>query len=343
MTLLLIFLASYLAFTISAICGGGAGLMLIPILGRLLPITQVPAALSIGTFTSSATRLLVFKKHINWHIVRYFVPAALPAVWFGAYVLKFLNPLYLEIIMGIFLISNLPLVFKKQKETKGLSAAPKNAALILIGFFAGFLSGITGAVGLLFNKFYLQYGLTKNEIIATRAANEIILHVIKIILYFLFGLISLKVCIIGSVVAASAILSTWTIKFILPKVSEFAFKKWGYIAMVASGFFMLTQATKDLLILNQGKLVANVVSNGLETRLKWQSANFALEFTYDEGFEFEQMIPMSELTNDQKERVIQMGSKADKIMIEVVYSIGEKSYEAYYFKDNQLVDKFEFK
>lgn len=79
--LIIMLLVSFLAFSISAICGGGAGLMLLPILGKLLPIGQVPAALSIGTFTSSASRLLIFRKNVCWDVVKYFVPSALPAVW----------------------------------------------------------------------------------------------------------------------------------------------------------------------------------------------------------------------------------------------------------------------
>jgi uncharacterized membrane protein YfcA len=342
LTLFIIFICSFLAFSISAICGGGAGLILIPILRGLLPVNQVPAALSIGTFASSATRLFVFKKNISWTIVKYFVPAAIPAVWLGAYLLKFLSPIYLEIIMGLFLISNLPFVFKKQKELKEIKR-PKNIQLIIIGFLAGFLSGITGAVGLLFNKFYLRYGLNKEEIIATRAANEIILHLIKIILYSLLGLITLKVLQVGMVVAISATTSTWTIKHILPRISEFVFKKIGYIAMVVSGFFMLSQSAGNLLAVNNGHLMTNSISTGLETKLKWQDADFALEFTYDEGFEFEQTISITELTQAQQEQVLAKKQNADKIIIETVYSIGDRSYEAYYFLNNKLVDKYDFK
>ena len=82
--------------------------------------------------------------------------------------------------MGIFLISNLPFVFRKPKEVK-FKGRQSNLLLMIIGFLAGALSGLTGAVGLLFNKFYLRHGLTKDQIIATRAANEITLHLIKII------------------------------------------------------------------------------------------------------------------------------------------------------------------
>jgi uncharacterized membrane protein YfcA len=341
-TLILIFIFSFLAFSISAICGGGAGLMLIPLLGRLLPISQVPAALSIGTFTSSASRIIVFKKNICWPIVKYFVPAALPAVWLGAWLLKYVNPIYLEIVMGLFLVSNLPFVFKKPKELNN-TEKPKNYVLSLIGFSAGFLSGLTGAVGLLFNKFYLRYGLSKEEIVATRAANEIILHLVKIVLYTLFGLITYEVISVGIVVAIAAILSTWSMKWILPFLSEFIFKKIGYFAMVISGFLMLTQSGTNLFTANQAVITTNAKSKGIETILKWQNSNFALEFTYNEGFEFEQLISLTDLTESQQKLVLEKNKTADKIIIEAVYEIGSKSFEAYYLKQGKLIDKIDFK
>ncbi|PLK44935.1 sulfite exporter TauE/SafE family protein [Emticicia sp. TH156] len=340
-TLLIIFACSFLAFSISAICGGGAGLMLIPILGNLLPINQVPAALSIGTFTSSASRIIIFKKNIRWDIVKFFVPPALPAVWLGAWLLKFVNPIYLEIAMGLFLVSNLPFVFRKSQKVSVIDK-PKNITLVLIGFMAGFLSGLTGAVGLLFNKFYLRYGLIKEEIVATRAANEVILHLVKIVLYTLFGLISLKVVYVGVVVAISAILSTWSMKWVLPKLSELLFKKIGYFAMVVSGLVMLSQSGSDLFTTNRGALSANPMSNGIEAKLRWQNANYALEFTYDESFEFEQVIPMSDLTPGQQNLVRTRINHADKIVLEAVYGIGKQTYEAYYFNQNRLIDKFSF-
>lgn len=341
MGLIIIFICSFLAFAISAICGGGAGLMLIPILGALLPMNQVPAALSIGTFTSSASRIILFKKNICWHIVKYFVPAAVPAVWLGAWLLKFLNPIYLEIAMGLFLISNLPFIFKKSEE---INSKKKTANWLLgvIGFLAGFLSGLTGVVGLLFNKFYLRHGLSKEEIVATRAANEIILHLIKIILYTLFGLISIKVVSIGIVVAIAAVLSSLSMKWILPKLSEFIFKKIGYYAMVLSGFVILGKTTSTLASEKGGNFTATSISKGLEAKLKWQNAHFAMEFTYDEGFEFEQIIPIKDLTDDQQLFVKSKNNNADQIIIEAVYAINKKSYEAYYFKSNKLIDKIDF-
>lgn len=339
-TLIILFGVGFLAFSISAVCGGGAGLMLIPVLGQLLAVSQVPAALSIGTFSSSASRLLVFRKNIRWNIVAYFVPAALPAVWFGASLLKYVNPAYLEIAMGIFLVGNLAFLFRKQ-EVSAYREKPAVIKLTAVGFSAGFLSGLTGAVGLLFNRFYLHYGLTKEEIVATRAANEIVLHLFKIILYSLFGLMTVKVILVGLAVALSAVLSSISMKWILPRLSELSFRNIGYGAMVLSGVIMLVQSGQDLFTGKQTEADKNQIAYNQKIRM--QQPSLELEFAYDEGFEWEKVISFDELSPEQQHFVKDHLPHADQIVIEAVYAVNKKkSFEAYYFDNNRLIDKIDF-
>jgi uncharacterized membrane protein YfcA len=252
-SLIVLFLCTLLAFSLSAVCGGGAGLLLMPVIGLYLPSAQLPATLSIGTAASSLSRLAIFYTSIRWSIVKWFVPAALPAVLIGAFLLRYINPLYLEIIMGLFLIGNLPALIKKPTEKKHKPDS-SHRSLIIIGFLAGFLSGLTGAVGLLFNRFYLKYGLSKEEIVATRAANEIILHIIKLILYASFGLLTGSVITMGVVIATAGWLSSWFMKWGLKQISEVFFRKIGYGAMVLSGVMMLTQSTANVFNQNKGDI-----------------------------------------------------------------------------------------
>lgn len=339
--LIIIFICSFIAFSISAICGGGAGLMIMPLLSRLLPVNQIPGALSIGTLTSSVSRIIVFRKHICWNIVRYFVPAALPAVWLGAWLLKFVNPVYLEMVMGLFLVSNLPFLFKKPAD--GLvEKKVSNGALSLIGFLAGFLSGLTGAVGLIFNKFYLNYGLSKEEIIATRAANEVLLHLFKIILYSLFGLIGMHVLQAGAMIALAAMLASWMMKWILPLLSIHRFKKIGYFAMVISGLMMLGQAGKGFIDEKHMHISAVVRERNLETKIQWQNAGYAMEFNFDEGFEFEQIVPLKSLSPEQKQFIRSKNEAGYRVVIEQVYTIRTSFFEAYLYDGDTLITKFDF-
>lgn len=343
MLYLIVFVCSFIAFGISAICGGGAGLMLIPILNRFLPVVEVPAALSIGTASSSVSRIAIFHKDINWKVVRYFLPTALPAAWLGSWMLSYINPIWIELIMAIFLIGNLPQVFKTKKkdleEEKGL----KSWTLLVIGFFAGFISGITGAVGLLFNRFYLKFGMTNQQIVATRAANEVVLHIVKLIMYVYFGLFTMMVLKIGAVVALAAILSSYFMKKILPKISIKWFHQIGFSAMVISGVIMLvgfvTKARKE----ENAQFYTSLAKQGFNSHLTWSEDNYTIEFRWDEGFEFEKVIPFSELPADKQQYLNSVSIPHKCQVIEVVKSFEGTSYEAYFLDEKRaLIKKIDF-
>ncbi len=339
LSLIVIFGAAVAAFGVSAVAGGGAGLILLPLLGLALPAAQVAAALSIGTAVSSASRLALFRSAVRWDIVRWFVPPALPAVWLGAKLLTFINPLYLELAMGLFLMANLPLLFRSSAQLNTARPSP-NWVLSLIGLAAGFVSGLTGAVGLLFNRFYLRYGLTKEEIVATRAANEVVLHVVKLALYASFGLLTGRALTLGGIIALAAILSAWGMTWLLPRLSDGLFRRIGYAAMVVSGLTLFTEAAGQVVATNTVAISYAPLSNGLTTQLQWRQQFFALEFEYDDGFEFERSIPFSELPDDKQKLAKKLGQGADRLFVEEVFAVGEHFYELYTYH-NGILRKFD--
>lgn len=328
-----------MAFAISAVSGGGAGLIILPVLSTVLPGAQVPAALSIGTTFSSVSRLLAFRKYVRWGIVFWFVPPALPTVWLGAWLLRYVNPLYLEVFLGLFLLANLPLLFRPTKELEEAHRFPK-IYLSVIGAAAGFVSGLTGAVGLLFNRFYLRYGLCKEEIVATRAANELILHLIKLYLYASFGLLSSEAIAVGSIVAVGAILSALMMRWFLPLLSEALFRRLGYLAMSIAGVAMCIGVGHAVATENRVSMNYSPIASGVEAKLQWRESQIALEFEYDEGFEYERRIPFSHLPLDRQAKVQLWAKGADRVLIEEVFGIGKHSYEAYVFRQGKLT-KFE--
>ncbi len=334
-----LFLATIIAFWISAICGGGASLILVPLLNWLLPTSVVPFSLTVGTFASSASRIIVFKKNIRWQVFFWFVPFSIPAVLLGAWIMKYVNPLYLELIVGLFLIANIPELFRKKKELNAEQKPYPKFILAIVGFFAGFISGVTGAIGLLFNRFYLRYGLTKEEIVATRAANEIFLHSIKLIIYIILGLYSTNAIWLGIAIAVASIVSSYSVKFILPYLSEFVFRRIGYGAMVVSGIILLVGTTNSIIKQDKVSFSTNQYD---ERTINWRNSNFVLEFAIDDGLEIERPINFDELPEKFKQEYNRLKPSYDKILLEKVFKVASKrSYEFYCFKDNKLT-KFEF-
>jgi len=340
--ILLLFAAAIAAFWISAICGGGASLVLIPVLNLLIPARFVPFSLTIGTLTSSASRIAVFRKYINWNVFLWFVPFSIPAVLLGAYLIKFVNPLYLQLIVALFLILNIPQLFSSRKrELKEEKSFPKYV-LAIVGFLAGFVSGVTGAIGLLFNRFYLKYGLSKEQIVATRAANEIFLHLIKLVIYLSLGLYSQTAIWLGLTIALAAVASAYSVKFILPYLSEFVFRKIGYGAMVISGLFLLVNTSEKIINADNIRITNLNVIDKNETAFSWRQSDFVLEYAFDEGFEIEKTITFEELPSELKNKYNEMHIQYDKILLEKVYKFRKPdSYEFYCYKNKHLT-KLEF-
>ncbi len=340
MLTVILFIVAFVAFMISALAGGGAGLMLLPILGAMLPVAQVPAALSIGTATSSLARMVTFYRSIRWSICLWFIPASIPSVWLGAWLLTYINPLYIEGIVGLFLVSNLPFLFQRKPTERTLGQLSK-PYVMTIGLAAGFVSGLTGAVGLLFNKFYLRIGLSKEEIVATRAANEILIHGFKLVLYTTFGLMNVEVIKVGAVVAVAAILGSLMSKKLLLKISETLFQKVAYGAMVVSGISLLLGASYRLSTANTASIAFIPVSNGVETRLQWRQGFFTIELEFNEGFEYEHSITMADLPKEKQQIAQKLIAGADRFYLEEVFGMGEHSYEVYIIR-NGVLQKEEF-
>ncbi|TGK02469.1 sulfite exporter TauE/SafE family protein [Leptospira selangorensis] len=340
--LVLLFFGSILAFWISTICGGGASLILIPILNSLLAPSIVPFALTVGTASNSASRIIIFKKNINWKIFYWFVPFSIPAVLLGAWLIKFLNPIYLQLSVSLFLLVNLPEIFKSKTDHETNEKPYPNFILAVIGFLSGLVSGITGAIGLLFNRFYLSYGLQKEEIVATRAANELFLHLFKLVVYITLGFYSEAAIYIGIAIALASIISSFSIKYILPYISDLVFKKIGYMSMVLAGIFLLSSSVNKIIDQDHISVSTSWVIREQETSISWRESNFILEYSWEEGLEIERPIFPQELPDQLILKYESMTRTYDRIFLEKVFRFREPiSYEFYCYKGSNLT-KFEF-
>ena len=339
MSISLLFLATIVAFWLSAVAGGGASLVLIPILNLMLPPTMVPVSLTIGTFTSNASRIAVFWKNINWKIFAWFVPFSVPAVFCGARIIKFANPSYLEFLVSLFLLANLTQLFKKKNNgtERTVKSRHLHAKLAAIGFSAGLISGLTGAVGLLFNRFYLKFGLKKEEIIATRAANEIFLHLVKLATYFSLGLFSSSAINLGIAIAVASLLSSVTIKFILPHISEHIFRNMAYVAMVVSGSVLLYGSVQSIAKQQKLSFGTEMVDAKPVKTINWTESGFSIEFNRKNGVCIEMPIHASELPIHLQAKFKEYSQQFDKIYLEKVLLLGKKNvYEFSCYVGNKL-------
>ncbi|MCB1158631.1 MAG: sulfite exporter TauE/SafE family protein [Leptospiraceae bacterium] len=336
---LIIFFVALFAFTIAIVAGGGGGLLLIPLLGVFLPATRVPAALTIGTLSSTISKLALFRELVDKRIVKGFVPASLPGAALGVWLLANINTNLVELFIGLFLVSNLPLLLFSRKTIDDAITKPVSmTSIVLAGFIAGLISALIGAVGVLFNRFYYRCGLNKDAVIATRAANEITLHVFKLILYAFIGLINIAVFKMGIVMAIAAILVALAGKSIIKKISTSLFKQIGHVAMVLSGTIMLHSASVNIITRNNPQIRLKYLEGGIDGQLHWSSILYIVEFRFEEGFEFEHAIQFEELPEHLQATYADL-YKNYLLTVEKVYSFEGISYELYVFNKNHKLLK----
>lgn len=145
--------------------------------------------INLGNLLGEPVRIILFWKNIQWRIVKYYLPSAIAGTVLGAWIFANLKIEWLQIIVGLFLIST---IFQYRFGKKEKSFGMKLQWFITIGFFVDLFSTLVGATGPVLNPFYLNYGLEKEKMIATKTINSFLTGLVQISSYAALGSLTNK-------------------------------------------------------------------------------------------------------------------------------------------------------
>lgn len=162
---------------ITSLTGLGGGTL---ILAGLLLVYPPELAIPLHSFTqfsANALRTGLFFKSVNWKVVAFYASLMLPAAWGAARIFDLINPSLLKIMVGLFiLISIFPFKFTPKGE-------PRPGTFMLIGALSGFLGVFVGAIGPAVVPFFNRLKLSRDGILSTKSAGQMILQLSKIIAF----------------------------------------------------------------------------------------------------------------------------------------------------------------
>ena len=229
-------LTSLISWFLSTLAGGGTPLILIPTIGFFLGGAAVPPVLTIGMLLGHPQRIWLYWRHIDWLLTWWYLPGALMGASLGAFVFTQIQLEWLPILLAFFLLSSI-FSYGEGKEKRLFKV--HSWYFLPGGFIYAFLSGLIGSTGPLLNPLYLNYGLNKEEMIATKSANLIIVHVAKVITYAIFGALTPSYLGYGLLLGIAAFPGNWLGQMALGQISEKQFQKLvvGFVAF--SGILML--------------------------------------------------------------------------------------------------------
>lgn len=236
---ILLLLAGGISYIISTLAGGGGSLLLVPIVNLLIGTKVSAPVINLGNLIGEPIRVVMFWKYIDWKVTKYYVPPAIVGSVTGAWLFSNLRLEWLQVIIGLFLIST---IFQYRLGRKERSYRMKLKGFIPLGLFIGFFSTLVGAVGPVLNPFFLNYGLQKEPMIATKTANSFLVGLVQISTYTAFGTLQGKLWIFGLVLGIGATLGNWLGKIFLEKISNKLFRQFVIWVMVISGAIMIMRS-----------------------------------------------------------------------------------------------------
>lgn len=240
----LIFVFGIAAFILSTISGGGGALVLVPVLNWLIGVSSTAPVLNLGSFLGRPARLVIFWKHIQWRVCLYYAPAAIVGAVIGSWLFSSFRIEWLQVVVGLFLIST---VWQYSFGKKEKSFNVKLWYFAPIGLLVSVLGTIIGALGPILNPFYLNYGLEKEELIATKTANSFLMGISQISSYAFFGLLHHQLWVYGIALGMGATVGNVVGKRFLSKMKSSTFRKWLIGLMVVSGVMLIYGVLKNYL------------------------------------------------------------------------------------------------
>ncbi|MEJ2583529.1 MAG: sulfite exporter TauE/SafE family protein [Robiginitalea sp.] len=240
--LLWLFLLGIVAFVFSTLAGGGGALVMVPLVNSFLGAQYTAPVVNLGNFIGRPSRLILYWKHIHWKLCAYYALPAMLGSWLGAWLFGSLRLSVLQLLIGCFLVSTLfQFRFGKRERSFEMPViwfAP-------LGFVVSFLGTLVGAMGPVMNPFYLNAGLQKESLIATKTANSFFMGLAQLGGYAFFGLLMGKYWGYGIALGLGAILGNIVGKKLLGQISAGGFRMLLLLFMMLSGLMLIYTALKS--------------------------------------------------------------------------------------------------
>jgi uncharacterized membrane protein YfcA len=231
-----LFTAGFFSWAVSTLSAGGGSFLLLAAASQMLGGQAVAPVVSMSSLMASPARIITLWRHIRWSLAAWYVPGAAAGAVLGGWLLTRMPSPWIEICLAAFLLST---VWQYRMGARSTSFPMSLPWFIPVSFCSGTISGVVGASGLLANPFYLNYGLIKEEMLATRAVNSLAIQLVKLASYGAFGVLNEPVLRYGMAAGIGAVLAICVANRWLAFLSTRRFRQLAIAAMAVAGLLIL--------------------------------------------------------------------------------------------------------
>ena len=230
MTLAILFAAALGSSMISGLLGMAGGVTLLAVMTFIYPLPLIVPLHGAVQFASNSSRTFMLRKSVRVSGFVYFLAAA-PL---GAAAAYFILKQFSQMEEGIYLVVAL-LFYTSLKPRKMPDIKLSDKGYFLLGLAATTLGPLIGATGPLLAPFFARDDYSKEEIVATKAACQIVIHLLKFPIFYHLAFPYKDYALIILVMVFAVILGTRAGVFLLGRISAERFKILLKIALFLTG------------------------------------------------------------------------------------------------------------
>ena len=195
------------------------------VLAAVVPVGTAMIVHGAIQFVSNGWRAYLLKEHISWKILGRYLIGGVFAIAGMVFVMRRPDKSAVYLMLGV--MAFIPWI---PKSIFALDAEKKYQAEIL-GIIAQGLNTLAGVVGPVLDIFFVKTDLTRQQIVATKAATQVVAHLTKIGFWTLPVFLSADTSILPPlwlIVAAIPVsmFGTWLGGLVLARMTDVSFRDW---------------------------------------------------------------------------------------------------------------------
>lgn len=232
---------AFVAEVIGTMAGFGAATVLTPIASFFLDIKTAVALVACFHLCGNASRLVFFRRHVNWTLVRQFGLTGVLLSFGGAQAAAWLSATSVRIVLGGFLI--LYALLEAARVTV-LRVPATRRALVIGGSVSGFIAGLIGTGGAIRSVCLLAFGLPKEAYIGTSAVIALLVDATRLPVYLSQRFLPLSLAPVILSLTLVAFCGAWLGQRMLRMVSPVRFTQFVLLMLFLMGCRLLVDGLR---------------------------------------------------------------------------------------------------
>ncbi len=235
LSFIMIGVVALLASIMGGIGGGGLGLMIVPLLVPIVGIKAVVPLMAVSGLLSNATRMFVFRHHMEMGMSMAFLLPAIPGAILGASIYSMLSAKALYGILGAFLVIYIPM--RRWMDSRRLRLQKRGLAIVGAGY--GVLAGNLSGTGALVAATLLGAGLVGPALVAGKAVVHVGTSLVKIVMFGAFDLLGFQLAFAGFLMGVCMMPGAFIARWIVARMDLSVHTKFIEIVILFGGLSLL--------------------------------------------------------------------------------------------------------